>query len=74
MLRGSDALKTIRVDANLHNADWIRQGWPFAPYKSKEFMKMLERMEMTLEHFKTLPIYKRAVEQGKIVDDKWKGG
>ena len=36
-------------------------------------MDYLERTGMTLEEFRQLPIYKFAVEKGKIVDDEWVG-
>ena len=36
-------------------------------------MEMLKRLEVSLESFKALPIYKRAVERGLIVNDEWRG-
>ena len=63
----------FNIDAQLHNADWTKQSWDLPPYKSEEFMEALDDMDMTLEHFKTLPVYKHAVRQEKIVDDEWVG-
>ena len=64
----------FNIDAQPHNADWTKHNWRLPPYKSEEFMDYLESTGMTLEEFRQLPIYKFAVEQGKIVDDEWVGG
>lgn len=71
-------LPIIDVDADPRNADWIKFRWHLPRYKSQEFMKMLAIQyphlptdEERLAHFRTLPIYEFAVEQGKIVDDEW---
>ena len=64
----------FNIDAQPHNADWTKHNWRLPPYKSEKFMDYLERTGMTLEEFRQLPIYKFAVENGKIVDDEWVGG
>jgi len=58
-----------------HNADWTKKSWDLPPYKSEEFLKGLERMDMTLEQFKKLPVYKHAVSRGLIDEesDEWVG-
>lgn len=66
-------MKEVKMDFNVESADWIKQSWPFAPYRSKEFMEMLKRLGVTLKHFKSLPVYKRAVERGLIINDEWRG-
>ena len=60
----------FNIDAQLHNADWTKQSWDLPPYKSKEFMNQLERTNMSLEDFKKLPVYKHAVRNGLIDDEK----
>jgi len=67
-------LPIIQVDADPMNADWLRSRWPLEyipPYKSEAFMKMLRSWGMTLEEFRELPLYKFAVQRGRIVDDEW---
>lgn len=59
----------LYIDAQIHNADWSKQSWDLPPYKSKEFMEQLEMTGMTLEHFKTLPVYKNAIKNGLIQED-----
>ena len=61
----------ICPDANVQNADWTKQSWDLPPYKSPEFLGLLERLGMTLEQFKELPVYHHAVRTGKIVNDIW---
>ncbi len=56
----------MNIDALPHNQDWLKTlNWDLPPYNPDEIED--------LEHFKTLPIYKAAVEKGLIVNDKWKG-
>jgi len=67
-------LPIIEVDADPMNADWLRSRWPLEhipPYKSEAFMEMLRSWGMTLEQFRELPLYKFAVQSGRIVDDEW---
>lgn len=61
----------IYVDRDQQNADWTKLTWDLPPYKSREFMNLLKMNNMTLEHFRTLPVYKFAVRNGKIVNDQW---
>ena len=56
----------LNIDANLENADWTKQKWDLPKYKSKEFMELLKFSGMTLEHFRTLPVYKFNLENGTI--------
>ena len=56
----------MNIDALPHNQDWLKtMFWDLPPYNPDEIDD--------LDHFKTLPIYKAAVEKGLIVNDKWKG-
>jgi len=67
-------LPIINVDEGPQNADWVRSRWPvehIPPYKSEAFMEMLRSWGTTLEQFRELPVYRFAVEQGRIVNDKW---
>ncbi len=61
----------FNMDANPENADWTKQYWDLPPYKSAEFLALWP--EHKLNEFRKLAIYKRAVQQGKIVDDEWAG-
>lgn len=64
----------IYPDKSLDNADWVRNNsWNLPPYKSVEFYEYLDTMDIDIHGFKTLPVYKGAVERGEIVDDKWVG-
>ena len=64
----------LDVDALVHNADWIKKWDPdFPPYKSKQFMEFLETNGISLKKFRKSPLYKNAVRQGLIVDDRWVG-
>jgi hypothetical protein len=58
------------IDANLNDADWVKQSWDLPEYGSKEFNEYLKSSGMTLEKFKRLPVYKWAVERGEIKDNK----
>ena len=64
---------TWNIDATPEEADWIKNGWDFPPYKSKEFNKALDNMHMDLAEFKKCTAYKRAVANGLIKNDKWVG-
>lgn len=66
-------MSTLYPDAKTSNADWLKRTWDLPPYKSKEFMSLLKKMDMTLEHFRTLPVYLHATEKKLIVKDNWKG-
>jgi len=54
-------------DADMRNADWTKKTWDLPHYKSDEFNKAVK----DLEHFKTMPVYRWAVEVGVIVNDEW---
>ena len=64
---------TICPDASPDNADWTKQSWDLPPYGSAEFEQHLLNSDITLEHFKTLSVYRFAVQKGLIVDDQWTG-
>ena len=56
------------------NADWIKFRWKgLPPYKSEEFMGILESLGITLTEFRKYPIYIMAVRRGIIKDDEWVG-
>lgn len=57
----------ITLDSSEDNADWTKQSWDLPPYLSPEFNAIVT----DLNAFKELPIYKRAVETGLIIDDEW---
>ncbi|MGM0420749.1 MAG: hypothetical protein ACQEQG_07095 [Bacillota bacterium] len=65
----------LNIDGQPHNADWTKQSWDLPPYRSEKFMKQLERMDMTLEQFRKLPVYRHAVRKGLIdeEEDSWIG-
>jgi hypothetical protein len=58
----------ITIEESIDSADWIKQAWDLPPYKSAEFMAQFGH---DLDHFRALPVYRYAVEQGRIVDDEW---
>lgn len=59
----------INLDEDLENSDWVKRSWDLPPFGSDEFNQFLESTGQTLEHFKTLPVYKWAVERGEIKED-----
>lgn len=62
----------IDLDADSESADWTKQSWDLPPYKSKEFFAEMGE-DFDLEHFKTTPVYQRAVDALLIHDDEWVG-
>jgi len=56
----------FNIDANLENADWTKRTWDLPEYKSYEFYRLLKSMNMTLEQFKKLPVYKWNLKAGNI--------
>jgi len=56
----------FNIDANLENADWTKRTWDLPEYKSDEFYRLLRSMNMTLEQFKKLPVYKWNLKAGNI--------
>jgi hypothetical protein len=65
-----DKLPLISVDADTENADWIKVGWDFPPYKSAEFLDLIGGPDR-LPEFRKTPAYKAAVDRGIIHDDEW---
>lgn len=63
----------LYIDENLENSDWLKSKWNLPPYKSKEFMDVLNRDEGSLVQFRELPVYKWAVKNGLIKNDEWVG-
>ena len=60
----------MHLDDDIENADWPKRSWDLPPYKSEEFIAGLS---MSLEQFRTLPVYRHAVAAGLIKDDEWVG-
>ena len=60
-------LPPIRLDDDLHNADWTKQSWDLPPYKSAAFFQAIP----DLDKFRETPTYKHAVAAGLIMDDEW---
>ena len=58
--------KPLNIDECPHNREWLHSRWNLAPYKSEAFYEELKQLGMTLSEFKLSPMYKRAVEEGKI--------
>lgn len=56
----------INIDENLENADWSKKYWDLPEYKSEEFYQLLKFMNMSLEQFKKLPVYKWNLKAGNI--------
>jgi hypothetical protein len=56
----------LNLDEDLENADWTKMKWNLPEYKSEAFFKVLKSMHITLEHFKTLPVYKWNLRRGTI--------
>jgi hypothetical protein len=56
----------INIDENIENADWSKRSWDLPEYKSEEFYRLLKFMNMSLEQFKKLPVYKWNLKEGNI--------
>ena len=67
MTKDAEKLPVIRPDEGIENADWTKQSWDLPPYKSPQFMTLVS----DLDHFRTTPVYKHAVNNGLIYDDEW---
>ena len=67
------SMALIEPDREPHNADWTKRSWDLPHYKSPEFMAQLQAMDMSLAQFRRLPVYRFAVEQGLIKNDRWVG-
>jgi len=63
--------KPLNIDECPYNREWLHSRWNLPPYKSEAFVKELKQLGLTLSEFKLTAMYERAVEEGKIVDDKW---
>ena len=57
----------FNIDADPENADWPKAGkWDLPEWVTPEFDAYLKSTGMTLEEFKSLPVYKHAVRRGEI--------
>ncbi|MGD0397579.1 MAG: hypothetical protein ABSC04_01550 [Syntrophobacteraceae bacterium] len=57
----------FNIDADPENADWPKAGkWDLPEWGTPEFDAYLKSTGMTLEEFKSLPVYKHAVRRGEI--------
>ncbi|HOF88068.1 MAG TPA: hypothetical protein PLZ36_08210 [Armatimonadota bacterium] len=65
-------MMAITIDHNANNADWSKRTWDLPAYKSPEFMALVGG-DAGLPHFRTLPVYRFAVQRGLIADDEWAG-
>ena len=63
--------KPLNIDECPHNREWLHSRWSLPPYKSEAFYKELRQLRMTLSEFEHTEMYKRAVEEEKIVDGNW---
>lgn len=61
-------METVELDT-VAGADWIKKGWDFPPYKSKEFLAIVPPEE--LPAFRKSAAYAYARAQGMIVGDLW---
>lgn len=57
----------FELDADLESADWAKQSWDLPPYKSREFLDQFTDLAL----FRTLPVYRYAVDSGRILGDEW---
>lgn len=56
----------LNIDEFADNADWTKMSWDLPKYKSKEFMDLLKSINMSLEEFKKLPVYRMNLKAGNI--------
>jgi len=61
----------FNIDESPLSRDWIHSKWNMPIYKSDAFFNELSDMQTTLTAFKQTAMYKTAVSEGKIVNDKW---
>ena len=64
----------FNIDEVPLNRDWLHSKWNMPAYRSKEFFQELKELRMTLAEFKETAMYKRAVDEGVIVNDEWNRG
>ncbi len=67
--RAAAVNEPIQVDGTLADADWTKTAWDLPPYKSPEFMLLVQDLDL----FRTLPVYRHAVASGLIANDEWAG-
>lgn len=51
------------IDSDLKNADWTKQSWSIPANSVDELKRFLRSQDMTVAHFKTLPVYRWNVEK-----------
>ena len=59
--------QVFEPDTGLGSTDWTKQSWDLPPYKSREFLDQFA--DLTL--FRTSPVYRYAVDSGRILADEW---
>jgi hypothetical protein len=60
----------MNIDAVPSNADWPKGAWDLIGIDSVESLRQyLERNGETVEHFKTLPVYKANVDKVPWLND-----
>ncbi len=64
-----DSIEPINIDADPYNANWTKKTWDLPPYKSAEFLALVN----DLDAFRRLPVYQMAVKNGLIKKDEWVG-
>ena len=57
----------FELDTDLESADWAKQSWDLPPYKSREFLAQFTDLAL----FRTWPVYRHAVDSGRILGDEW---
>lgn len=62
---------TFSPDADPGNAAWAKRNWNLPPYKSDEFMAVLNSWGMDIDQFRESPTYRFAVQKGLIKGDRW---
>ena len=55
--------KPFNIDADPMNADWTKQSWDLPYRDAKSLRAYLEASGQTVEHFKTLPVYRLNVNK-----------
>jgi hypothetical protein len=67
--RINERLKIAMTDGDPWNVDLTKRTWDLLPpYRSKEFMDYLKARGMTIEQFKTMPVYIHALRHGIITE------
>ena len=62
-MKHTSKIGTLSPDAMTENADWTKQTWDLPVHSVEELRAYLEARDITVEHFKTLPVYTLNVEK-----------